>query len=160
MRKLLLFAIFLSLLGFIACSAQQQVPTSQPVNSYENYLQKRTALLKADSVRYFDVDIQLTAKEEQLNQKLVALQKSMIADYKANHFFPPARNFYNSKAHIEQTPLFNILKKMPKGGILHLHSGAMGNPRWMVQKAIAIPCLLYTSPSPRDQRGSRMPSSA
>ena len=24
----------------------------------------------------------------------------------------------------------------------------------------AVPCLLYTSPSPRDQRGSRMPSSA
>ena len=28
-----------------------------------------------------------------------------------------------------------------------------GNP-------FSIPCLLYTSPSPRDQRGSRMPSSA
>ena len=27
------------------------------------------------------------------------------------------------------------------------------------QKAIYV-CLLYTSPSPRDQRGSRMPSSA
>ena len=27
-------------------------------------------------------------------------------------------------------------------------------------KKEAIPCLLYTSPSPRDQRGSRMPSSA
>ena len=25
---------------------------------------------------------------------------------------------------------------------------------------ISISCLLYTSPSPRDQRGSRMPSSA
>ena len=25
---------------------------------------------------------------------------------------------------------------------------------------LAISCLLYTSPSPRDQRGSRMPSSA
>ena len=25
---------------------------------------------------------------------------------------------------------------------------------------LAFPCLLYTSPSPRDQRGSRMPSSA
>ena len=25
---------------------------------------------------------------------------------------------------------------------------------------LAVPCLLYTSPSPRDQRGSRMPSSA
>ena len=25
---------------------------------------------------------------------------------------------------------------------------------------LGLPCLLYTSPSPRDQRGSRMPSSA
>ena len=29
----------------------------------------------------------------------------------------------------------------------------IGNP-------MAVTCLLYTSPSPRDQRGSRMPSSA
>ena len=29
-----------------------------------------------------------------------------------------------------------------------------------VQRAVLAPCLLYTSPSPRDQRGSRMPSSA
>ena len=28
------------------------------------------------------------------------------------------------------------------------------------EMAIAMACLLYTSPSPRDQRGSRMPSSA
>ena len=27
-------------------------------------------------------------------------------------------------------------------------------------KALIVDCLLYTSPSPRDQRGSRMPSSA
>ena len=30
----------------------------------------------------------------------------------------------------------------------------------VTKKAAAKPCLLYTSPSPRDQRGSRMPSSA
>ena len=32
----------------------------------------------------------------------------------------------------------------------------------LISKAakLAFPCLLYTSPSPRDQRGSRMPSSA
>ena len=28
------------------------------------------------------------------------------------------------------------------------------------QSQMELPCLLYTSPSPRDQRGSRMPSSA
>ena len=35
---------------------------------------------------------------------------------------------------------------------------AMYNTGYQAQKIIA--CLLYTSPSPRDQRGSRMPSSA
>ena len=29
-----------------------------------------------------------------------------------------------------------------------------------IAASLDYPCLLYTSPSPRDQRGSRMPSSA
>ena len=49
-------------------------------------------------------------------------------------------------------------------------SGLLGNERWQSQVLFSslqpsLPqtggtCLLYTSPSPRDQRGSRMPSSA
>ena len=145
MRKLILNSIALALFGLLACSTPKQtldnqsVKSSKPSNSYNNYLKQRTALLKADSLLYFDHAITLNKKEQELNQKLVALQQSMIADYKANHFFPPARNFYNSKAHIEETPLFKLLQKMPKGGILHLHSGAMGDPRWMAQKAIDTP---------------------
>ena len=35
------------------------------------------------------------------------------------------------------------------------------NPEVLIEFVKASqPCLLYTSPSPRDQRGSRMPSSA
>ena len=37
------------------------------------------------------------------------------------------------------------------GANITLNCSATGDPQ---------PCLLYTSPSPRDQRGSRMPSSA
>ena len=33
-------------------------------------------------------------------------------------------------------------------------------PDQFIAMALALTCLLYTSPSPRDQRGSRMPSSA
>ena len=32
--------------------------------------------------------------------------------------------------------------------------------RWFLYNEMLAACLLYTSPSPRDQRGSRMPSSA
>ena len=41
-----------------------------------------------------------------------------------------------------------------KGAVERLFGGAIVNP------SEDRPCLLYTSPSPRDQRGSRMPSSA
>ena len=34
------------------------------------------------------------------------------------------------------------------------------HPEWWASKGYIVVCLLYTSPSPRDQRGSRMPSSA
>ncbi|MEM1124446.1 MAG: hypothetical protein AAGJ18_28675 [Bacteroidota bacterium] len=139
MSKLFAYLIFSLFLILFACSTPGSTIGEQPNDDYENYLRKRTALLKADSALYFDVDIVLDEKERLLNQKLIDLQQSMIAEYKANHFFPPARNFYNAKAHIEQTTLFKIFRKMPKGGILHLHSGAMGDARWMVQKAIELP---------------------
>ena len=35
-----------------------------------------------------------------------------------------------------------------------------GNGRWATKKGLPRTCLLYTSPSPRDMRRSRMPSSA
>ena len=38
-------------------------------------------------------------------------------------------------------------------------TGAMFVDRFLATPMF-YPCLLYTSPSPRDQRGSRMPSSA
>ena len=41
-----------------------------------------------------------------------------------------------------------------------IHAAAGGVGHYAVQFAKLKGCLLYTSPSPRDQRGSRMPSSA
>ena len=47
------------------------------------------------------------------------------------------------KASAETALHLRIVEATQAGAVLHTHS-----------------CLLYTSPSPRDQRGSRMPSSA
>ena len=45
--------------------------------------------------------------------------------------------------------------------IQELHSSEIGPPVVSGNYfSLAMNCLLYTSPSPRDQRGSRMPSSA
>ena len=69
--------------------------------------------------------------------------------------------------------LKRFLKKLPNviegGGKVFNKEGKIlfiyRNDKWDLPKGKAeanesIDCLLYTSPSPRDQRGSRMPSSA
>ena len=43
---------------------------------------------------------------------------------------------------------------------LELIEEELGNQETLLERGLAQACLLYTSPSPRDQRGSRMPSSA
>ena len=48
---------------------------------------------------------------------------------------------------------------MDQAAAMEAMQGVMQNPAFM-QMAKKLGCLLYTSPSPRDQRGSRMPSSA
>ena len=47
-----------------------------------------------------------------------------------------------------------------KGRILEVGCGPGSFAEEVVGRDLVCLCLLYTSPSPRDQRGSRMPSSA
>ena len=58
--------------------------------------------------------------------------------------------------------LENLFPPIPSEVILPLAGFAAGQGRMSLLAAITWTtlCLLYTSPSPRDQRGSRMPSSA
>lgn len=119
------------------CNLFSLISLAQIDSLYSIYLTERTHLLQQDSQYYFDKNIQLNVAELQLDQQLRALQHKMIQDYKDQHFFPPARNFYQSKKHIEDTPLFQIIRQMPKGAMLHIHGSAMGDADWIVNRAIA-----------------------
>ena len=46
------------------------------------------------------------------------------------------------------------------GGTIGVESGATHGSVFWLEFPVAMPCLLYTSPSPRDRTRSRMPSSA
>lgn len=135
MKKIGRLKLFLFLLGLLHGFLLE----AQTDSLFEVYLQEREVLLQRDSQLYFDHAVLLGPKEEALNRKMQKWQQELLQQYKEQHFFPPARNFYQSKKHIENNPLFELLRKMPKGGILHLHSSAMGDPDWMIQRAIATP---------------------
>jgi adenosine deaminase CECR1 len=110
----------------------------------EAYLEARQQYVRQDSALSFEADIVLNDKEKQANQKLKAMQKKMLDHYKETNFFPPARYFYQSKEHIEQTKLYHLLRKMPKGGLLHLHPSASGDLHWVVDRALTEPdCYVF-----------------
>ena len=121
----------------------QQYPTDIRANR-EAYLEARADYLRKDSLRAFDAYVVLSPQEEQANQRLLALQQQIIREYKEKNFFPPAHYFYLSQAQIARTPLFKLLRQMPKGGALHLHPEASGDMRWVVDKAVATPnCYVF-----------------
>ena len=58
-------------------------------------------------------------------------------------------------------PLLEVLSSLVESGVaVRLIHAKEPGPRFREEFDRFDACLLYTSPSPRDQRGSRMPSSA
>jgi len=49
-------------------------------------------------------------------------------------YYPPSENFLTSKASIEASEVFSILKIMPKGAALHTHDIAIASSDWVVDE--------------------------
>ena len=67
--------------------------------------------------------------------------------------------FENTDIHIH-VPQGAIPKDGPSAGITMLSALTSALLNKKMKAGLAMTCLLYTSPSPRDKRQSRMPSSA
>jgi adenosine deaminase CECR1 len=110
----------------------------------QEYLHARQQLLAQDSALAFDASMQLSEQETALNEKLSTLKDSLIAEANLNDFFPPARYFYKSQQFMEETMLYRIFRKMPKGGILHVHPSASGDFHWIVEHSTKFSnCYVY-----------------
>jgi adenosine deaminase CECR1 len=95
----------------------------------------------------------LSAEERKAQDILREIVAREIATYRRTKSFPPAGAFAVGKEAIEQSQSFGILRKMPKGGALHVHSSAAGRARWIVYNACYRPdCYVYW---PGDPSGSR-----
>ena len=56
-------------------------------------------------------------------------------------YFPPAHCFLldRTKRLIESSPLLEVMRRLPKGGILHVHGSAGGELHWLVSQATQRP---------------------
>lgn len=56
------------------------------------------------------------------------------------------RSFTSTKAELQKEDLYAIFKKMPKGGLVHVHATAAGDVDWLISFALSMPeCFVYWS---------------
>ena len=73
----------------------------------------------------------------------------------------PVLDINDLHAGIDDTPILRGINLTIPSGEIHAIMGRNGSGKTTTANIImGHPCLLYTSPSPRDKRQSRMPSSA
>ncbi|KAK6526965.1 hypothetical protein TWF281_010161 [Arthrobotrys megalospora] len=60
----------------------------------------------------------------------------------------PGMAFTLAKERMEKTLLWKVVKRMPKGALLHSHFDAMCDMRWMCEAAIETPNVIVSVPKP------------
>ncbi len=88
--------------------------------------------------------IVLTSEEQKARDVLQQIVAEEIASYKRSRQFPASRPFFLGKEAIELSKSFAILRRMPKGGALHIHSTSAGRARWIIYNACYRPnCYVF-----------------
>nr|ALL27025.1 adenosine deaminase [Phlebotomus perniciosus] len=100
---------------------------------YKDYLQKRSYYLAEEEDRSVGSDIELTAKEQIVNERLMALKRKELAEGLENPAgFIPWNHMFDVLNRINSSEIFDILRRMPKGGILHAHDTALCSTDYVI----------------------------
>ncbi|RQO37556.1 adenosine kinase [Chryseobacterium sp. KBW03] len=83
----------------------------------------------------FDADIQLSDTEIALDKKIFQIRKQFISEAEAKKVSLYNSSFTEIKPMIEKSKLFEIFQTMPKGGLLHTHSGGITDVKWVISAA-------------------------
>lgn len=101
--------------------------------SYEQYIASRESVFKLENSNNFESDVKLNPKEERANAIIMAVKNDELDDGLKNpQNFAPSRHFFEALDKINKSKLFKIIRKMPKGGILHAHDTALCSTDYLV----------------------------
>lgn len=98
--------------------------------------QKNWTLLEQENESIaFDADIKLSDAEKVLDEQLFQLRKQFLTETNKQKIPLFNRSFNEIKPLIEGNKLFEIFQSMPKGGLLHTHSGGITDVKWIIATA-------------------------
>lgn len=127
-----------------ACATHEVAVGTGGFQDVNQYRAARAALVERERAMRMGADLVLSAVEQVADRRLSALRQRELA--RTRDHFPPARNFLltATKEAVAASPVLAVMRRMPKGGILHAHGSAMGDYRWLVSHATYLPnCYIY-----------------
>ncbi|MDH4272468.1 MAG: hypothetical protein OEW18_10905, partial [Candidatus Aminicenantes bacterium] len=139
-------AYFVCLLFLCGCGLLHQKVDFVPRlhEDVDAYMKARERLRQDELAMRIGADIKLTPAEMEADRRLMSLKQEEIK--RTREYFPVAQSFLKSKTRrlIDQSPILEIMKRMPKGGILHAHGVAMGDYHWLVKYATYLQnCYIF-----------------
>ncbi|KAJ0012573.1 hypothetical protein NQD34_016907 [Periophthalmus magnuspinnatus] len=96
---------------------------------------RREQLLRDEASRQTGGKMSLSIAEQKLNSHLHKLKLQEMSATK----FPPAMHFFSAKPLIQNSPVYKLIQKMPKGAALHIHSTSMVSVEWLVKNVTYRP---------------------
>ncbi|AKK75069.1 adenosine kinase [Chryseobacterium gallinarum] len=99
------------------------------------YQQNWVVSEKENEALAFDADIRLSESELTLDKKLFRLRKQFLGETEKQKIPLYNLSFNEIKPLIESSTLFKIIQDMPKGGLLHTHSGGVTDVKWVIATA-------------------------
>lgn len=102
-------------------------------NEIAHYYRLRQELIDNEFESSFGNDIELNSKEQLANKIIIEAKED---EYKnvvnAPSSFTPSHHIFETFERVKSSKLFQIIEKMPKGGILHAHDTALCSTDYVV----------------------------
>ncbi|ESO92007.1 hypothetical protein LOTGIDRAFT_163013 [Lottia gigantea] len=97
------------------------------------YFQERERFIAQERCQRTGNDITLTEREIRVNEKFMKEKFRVTESSRLNNtIFPPALNFFKTKPLIDASSIFHMIRDMPKGAALHVHSMSIVSTDWLV----------------------------
>lgn len=109
--------------------------SAAPFTTQYEYAKQRRQLIDDTSKIHFASDISLNEDEVIVDHYLDYILREEQKRVRSLGVFPPATYFTKVRPLIAASPLYSsFLRRMPKGGNLHLHAGAAVDRYWLLQQ--------------------------
>ncbi|BFF99499.1 adenosine deaminase 2 [Drosophila madeirensis] len=94
----------------------------------------RKAVARLEQMICLGQRIRLSDKEQAANAVIMRVKKEEIKRGLLDPSkFSPGQHIFQTLKHIRKSPIFQLLKKMPKGGVLHAHDTALCSTEYLIE---------------------------